>query len=385
MEETVGRTGRIGTSTDDVRRRNLSGVLTLVHRHQGVSRAELTRRTGLSRSTVKDLVEELAEHGLVEEAQPGSAAQVGRPSPVVRPQHRALAIAVNPEIDAVTIGLVSLGGTVLEVTRRTTFGVPSVTQTVALAAESIEQIRRRLEPGRTITAIGVAVPGLVHAAGSMVRLAAHLDWHDAEIGQMLAAATHLPVFAANDANLGAIAEHVFGRHVNAEHMIYVNGGAGGIGAGVVIAGELLDGQAGYAGELGHTFVGGTGTCHCGAIGCLETEVSQSHTNDAGTDARTVERQARYLGIALGNAVNVLNPGLIVLGGFLRAFPALAPDVLNDALTRHSLRAARDLVRIVPASLGSETLMIGAAELAFAPLLSDPAAHYQQRIDRDSAV
>jgi predicted NBD/HSP70 family sugar kinase len=219
----------------------------------------------------------------------------------------------------------------------------------------------------------------------MVRLAPHLDWHDAEIGEMLAAATQLPVFAANDANLGAIAEHVFGRHVNAEHMIYVNGGAGGIGAGVVIAGELLDGQAGYAGELGHTFVGGTGTCHCGAIGCLETEVSQSQTNDVGPDARTVERQARYLGIALGNAVNVLNPGLIVLGGFLRAFPALAPDVLNDALTRHSLRAARDLVRIVPASLGSETLMIGAAELAFAPLLSDPAAHYQQRIDRDSAV
>jgi predicted NBD/HSP70 family sugar kinase/biotin operon repressor len=383
----VVRTARIGTSTDDVRRRNLSGVLTLVHRHQGLSRADLTRRTGLSRSTVKDLVEELAEHGLVEEAQPGGAAQVGRPSPVVRPQQRVLAIAVNPEIDAVTVGLVSLGGTVLEVTRYPTSGVPSVEQTVALAAKSVARIRRRLEPGRHVTAIGVAVPGLVHAAGSMVRLAPHLDWHDAEIGQLLSAATELPVYAANDANLGAIAEHVFGRHVEAQHMIYVNGGAGGIGAGVVIAGELLDGAAGYAGELGHTFVGGAGTCHCGGIGCLETEVSQSQTYDPDSrpDATTVERQAHYLGIALGNAVNMLNPGLIVLGGFLRVFPSLAPEVLNDALARHSLRVARDLVRIVPASLGSETLMIGAAELAFAPLLSDPAAHYHQRIDRDSAV
>ena len=381
------RTARIGTSTDDVRRRNLSGVLTLVHRHGSLSRAELTRRTELSRSTVKDLVEELAEHGLVEEAQPGAVAQVGRPSPVVRPQQRVLTIAVNPEIDAVTVGLVSLGGTVLEVTRHPTSGVPTVEETVALAAESIDGIRRRLEPGSHVTAIGVAVPGLVHAAGSMVRLAPHLDWHDAEIGQLLSAATKLPVYAANDANLGAIAEHVFGRHPGAQHMIYVNGGAGGIGAGVVIAGELLDGTAGYAGELGHTFVGGTGTCHCGGIGCLETEVSQSQTYDpdARPDAKTVERQARYLGIALGNAVNVLNPGLIVLGGFLRVFPALAPEVLDDALARHSLRAARDLVRIVPASLGSETLMIGAAELAFAPLLADPAAHYDQRIDRDSAV
>jgi len=372
------RAARIGTSTDDVRRRNLSGVLVLVHRHRFMSRAELTRRTGLSRSTVKDLVEELVEHGLVEETQPAVSTQVGRPSPVVRPRNRRLAIAVNPEVDSVTIGLVGLGGLVLEVTRRTTTGIPTVEQTVALASETIQQMRRQLGRDRSVTAIGIAVPALVHAAGSMVRLAPHLNWHDAQIGQMLSAATKLPVFAANDANLGAVAEHVFGRHVNAEHMIYVNGGAGGIGAGVVVAGELLDGSAGYAGELGHTYVGGTGTCHCGSIGCLETEVSQAQTYDTDSSVvvKTVERQAQYLGIALGNAVNMLNPDLIVLGGFLRVFPSLAANALNDAVARHSLRAPRDLVRIVPASLGSETLMIGAAELAFAPLLADPAAHYQ---------
>jgi ROK family/IclR helix-turn-helix domain len=269
----MDRSARIGTSTDDVRRRNLSVVLVLVHRNRCMSRAELTRRTGLSRSTVKDLVEELVEHGLVEEALPAASTQVGRPSPVVRPRSRTLAIAVNPEVDSITIGLVSLGGLVLEVTKRTTTGVPTAEQAVTLATETIQQMRRQLGPDRGVTAIGIAVPGLVHAAGSMVRLAPHLDWHDAQIGQMLSAATKLPVFAANDANLGAVAEHLFGRHVNAEHMIYVNGGAGGIGAGVVVAGELLDGAAGYAGELGHTYVGGTGTCHCGSIGCLETEVS----------------------------------------------------------------------------------------------------------------
>jgi predicted NBD/HSP70 family sugar kinase len=214
-----------------------------------------------------------------------------------------------------------------------------------------------------------------------------LGWQDAPIGQLLSAATELPVLAANDANLGAVAEHIFGRHVNAEHMIYVNGGAGGIGAGVVVAGNLLDGVAGYAGEIGHTYVGGMGLCHCGRVGCLETEVSQSQTyaGDSSLVAKTVERQAQYLGIALGNAVNMLNPGLIVLGGFLQAFPSLAADVLNDAVARHSLRAPHQLVRIVPASLGSQTLMIGAAELAFTPLLADPAAHYEQRIDRDGAV
>jgi predicted NBD/HSP70 family sugar kinase len=212
----------------------------------------------------------------------------------------------------------------------------------------------------------------------VVRLAPHLEWHDEELGRMLSAATGLPVFAANDANLGAIAEHIFGGHPNAHHMIYINGGASGIGAGFVVAGELLEGAAGYAGELGHTYVGGAGPCHCGRIGCLETEVSQTTT-------KPVAHQAQYLGIAIGNAINLLNPNLVVLGGFLRIFPEQAAAALDTAVSRHSMRVPHEQVRIVSASLGSETLMIGAAEVAFAPLLANPAAHYRQSIDRDDAI
>jgi predicted NBD/HSP70 family sugar kinase len=369
---------RIGTSTDDVRRRNLSSVLMLVHRHRALSRAELTRRTGLSRSTVKDLVEELVAGGLVKESQAATPTQAGRPSPIVRPQTRTLSVAVNPEIDAITIGLVALGGVVLNMTRLPTDGIPTAQKTVTIAAQAVDRMRHELDPTSTITAIGVAVPGLVNAAGAAVRMAPHLRWQDEELGQMLGTATGLPVVAANDANAGAIAEHIFGRHRNPYHMIYVNGGASGIGAGFVVAGGLLEGAAGYAGELGHTYVGGSGSCHCGRIGCLETEVSQS-------TVKTVEHQAHYLGIALGNAINLMNPTLIVLGGFLRVFPERAADVLDQAVARHCMSAPRELVRIVPASLGSETLMIGAAELAFAPLLADPAAHYHQRIDRDGAA
>ena len=369
---------RIGTNTDDVRRRNLSAVLTLVHRGRALTRSELTRKTGLARSTVKDLVEELVEGGLVEESQAAPASQVGRPSPIVRPQTDVLAIAVNPETDAITIGLVALGGTVLDVARYPTDSIPSASETVAITAKAIDRIRRKLDRNQRVTAIGVAVPGLVHAPGSVVRLAPHLDWHDEELGQILSAATGLPVFAANDANLGAIAEHIFGGHPDARHMIYVNGGASGIGAGFVGAGELLEGAAGYAGELGHTYVGGAGPCHCGRIGCLETEVSQ-------TTAKTVAHQAQYLGIALGNAINLLNPNLIVLGGFLRVFPEQAAAALDTAVSRHSMRVPHEQVRIVSASLGSQTLMIGAAEVAFAPLLADPAAHYHQTIDRDDAI
>jgi predicted NBD/HSP70 family sugar kinase len=382
------RASRVGTSTDDVRRRNLSSVLTLVHRHRALSRAELTRRTGLSRSTIKDLVEELGARGLVEESPAPAVTQVGRPSPIVSPGNRVLAVAVTPEVDAITVGVVGLGGLVLEVVRRSTRGVPTAAAAVEIAVESIDRIRAGLQPGQDLTAVGVAVPGLVHGPGSAVQLAPNLNWHGVEIGQMLGTATGLPCAAANDANLGAIAEHLFGRHGNADHLIYVNGGPSGIGAGFVVAGGLLQGVAGYAGELGHTYVGGGELCHCGSVGCLETEVTQAPlarlldeldgaaepTVHSGAELDVINRQARSLAIALGNAVNMLNPRLIVLGGFLRVFPAYASGVLRDELSRRSMRAPCDLVRVVPATLGAETLMIGAAELAFAPLLADPGSY-----------
>ncbi|HYJ55708.1 MAG TPA: ROK family transcriptional regulator [Mycobacterium sp.] len=378
----------MGTSTDDVRRRNLSSVLALVHHHRALSRAELTRSTGLSRSTTKDLVEELAARGLVEESPASSVSQVGRPSAIVRPGNRVLAVAVTPEVNAVTVGVVAMGGAVLDVVRCPTERIPSAADTVAIAAEAVGRIRRGLRDGQTVTAVGVAVPGLVHGPESVVRLAPNLDWADVEIGQMLSTATGLPVFAANDANAGAIAEHRFGNHRQADHLIYVNGGPSGIGAGFVVAGGLLEGVAGYAGELGHTYIGGGERCHCGSVGCLETEVTQAPlarllaeldgANDGtrlgtpgGAERDVLNRQARSLAIALGNAINMLNPRLIVLGGFLRVFPAYAAAVLREELARRSMGAPRDLVRVVPATLGADTLMIGAAELAFAPVLADP--------------
>ena len=383
------RVGRVGSNADAVRRHNLSSVLTLVHRNRTLSRAELTRRTGLSRSTTKDLVEELAARGLVEELPAPSATQVGRPSPIVRPGDRALAVAVTPEVDAVTVGLVAMGGAVLDVRRYPTRDVPTAADTVAIAAEAIDGIRSGLRNGQTVTAIGVAVPGLVHRRNSSVQLAPNLDWHDVDLGRILTEATNLPVYAANDANAGAIAEHQFGHH-DADHLIYVNGGPSGIGAGFVVAGGLLEGVAGYAGELGHTFVGGGQQCHCGSVGCLETEVVQAPlarlleeldgaaaaaeeltSPHACAERDVLNRQARLLAIALGNTVNMLNPGLIVLGGFLRVFPAYAADVLREELSRRSMGAPRGLVRVVPATLGPTTLMIGAAELAFAPVLADP--------------
>lgn len=388
----VTQTGR-GSSNDHVRRHNLSVVLGLAHRTGGLSRAQLTGQTGLNRSTIADLVGELVDRQFVVEVQPYSTGQVGRPSPIVRPNPKAVALAINPEIDAITIGVVGLGGTVLKRVRYPTPHGTSAQEAVAICAAVIEGMRSEMDTHLTV-GIGVAVPGLVREHDGLVRLAPHLGWVDQPLARMLTEATGYPVVAANDASLGALAESIFGAGRDVSDLIYLNGGASGIGGGVIAGGVSLSGIAGYAGEFGHTLVNSVGViCTCGALGCLETEVVRAPllklvgltdadgdeleltltASDSSAVRAEVERQLDHLAVALRNAINVFNPQLIVLGGFLGSLYAIAPSYLDQKLAQQSLLTGRQEVTITRTQLASDLLMIGAAELAFESILSDPAS------------
>jgi len=423
--QTPAPAGGLGNSNDSVRRHNLSVLLRLVHRTTGISRSQLTRQTGLNRSTIAALVGELAERELVIEVDPDSRNQVGRPSPIVRPGPRALGIAINPEIDAITVGIVGLGGVVHRRIRSVIDHVPTAAEAVAISAALIDDLRDEFDLGHRAVGIGVAVPGLVRSHDGLVRLAPHLGWIDEPLAEMLEEATGFSVVAANDARLGTLAESIFGAGRDLTDVVYLNGGASGIGGGAIVNGAPLRGISGYAGEFGHTLVRSGGiVCHCGAVGCLETEVrrasllsvvgladadaddlesallaaattaaqasdttdldSVSATTDPATPAdpasttdpavvAEVERQLDTLAITLRNAINTLNPQLIVLGGFLGALYAVAPDRLDRNVAAQSLPSARDSVRIARAELGTNLLMIGAAELAFESLLADPSS------------
>ena len=386
-----------GTNLDTVRRHNLATVLGLVHREGPLARSALTQATGLNRSTVGALVAELAELGLVQEREPELSNRVGRPSPVVAPDGRVVALAINPEIDAVTVGVVGLDATVHRRVRYPTGHIPSAAEAVAIAAAVVDGLRADLAKASRVVGIGVAVPGLVREEDGVVRLAPHLEWAEEPFAAELAAATGYPVLAANDASLGADAERLFGAGRGASDLVYLNGGASGIGAGVIVSGAPLTGISGYAGELGHTLVNSAGVrCHCGAVGCLETEVSQSALlHVLGMDAadpeeldralsaaiaagdpavtEEVDRQVGFLATALRNATNVFDPQLIVLGGFLGALHALDPERLPRLVGEQALAASAERLSIVRAGLGSDILMIGAAELAFRPLLAAPAS------------
>ncbi|MGY4859345.1 ROK family protein [Cryobacterium sp. AP23] len=383
-----------GSSHDDVRRHNLSVVLRLVHRSGAASRSQLTRVTGLNRSTIAALVAELVERGLVVESEPSSTNQVGRPSPIVSVSEQVVALAVNPEIDAVTIGIVGLDGQVHRRVRYPTETSPSVLEAVNIAAAVIDGMRGELAANFKVVGIGVAVPGLVRAHDGLVRHAPHLGWVDEPLAEMLEAATGYPVLAANDASLGAMAERFFGAGKGMTDLIYLNGGASGIGGGMIVGGAPAGGIAGYAGEFGHTRVSDSERVDsAGLRGTLEAEVTRRELLEvlglAGADAdeleqallastspmvrAEVDRQIDHLAVALAGAINILNPQLVVLGGFLAALLAVDADRLRAGVAAHSLDAAFGTVRLSAAELGSNLLMIGAAELAFEGLLDDPAA------------
>ena len=377
-----------------MRRDNLSTVLGLVHRSGGVTRSALTATTGLNRSTIAALTAELVELGLVIEATADPTKRVGRPSPRVQPSPSPVAIAVNPEVDAITVGLVGLSARVEHRVRHEMDHPAMPEETAIIIAGIIKSWGAELR-GRRVVGIGLAVPGLVRARDGIVRWAPHLDWTDAPIVELVESTTGIRTFVGNDASLGALAEHLFGVGRDIDDLVYVNGGASGIGGGVIIGGQPLGGVGGYAGEFGQNRPGvGQPADRVTTNGTLEAEVSRARllaalglpkadelelrgalfASRSAAVRDEVARQCRILSVALSNAINVLNPSQVVLGGFLADLRAMDAEGFDALVSENTVPAAWTDVSILPAELGADLLLIGAAELAFAPLVADPAAN-----------
>lgn len=384
---------------DTIRRHNLSVMLTYLHHDGALTRAELTQRLGVSRSTVGALVSELSLLGLVEEQVPTGGAGVGRPSHVVGPSsHGPLAIAVDLDVTHVTLAAIRLGGAVLmreEVGLRDTGGTP---QAIAeLIAEAIPRLcASNGSTGGVPAGIGVSVPGTVDRESGHVDVAPNLGWQDAPLGALLRQLTPdgLPIVIGNDADLAVLAEHRRGSARDCDDVVFLLGRAG-VGAGVIVGGVPLRGYDGHAGEIGHNVVDSRGPkCHCGKNGCVETYVGDGallalagrpgDPTDAAVAAvfadadsgeptalASVRAIAEPLGRAIAGLVNTLNPQRVVLGGSLARHLALARHEIEQSLERYAHERHGRTVQLVAPALGADSALLGAAEAAFMALLEDP--------------
>ncbi|WP_089775808.1 ROK family transcriptional regulator [Ruania alba] len=387
-----------GRTANSLRHSNLATIFGMVHRAGALSRAELTRRTGLNRSTMGECLSDLADLGLVVEARPETGSGRGRPSPIIRPYPGTVAVTVNPEVDAIRIGLVAMGGRIIEQVRLETDGPADASEVVRRSADVVD----RMLDGQpyVVAGLAVAVPGQVRLSDGHVRDAPHFGWVEEPLAADLERVTGLPTSAANAALLGMYGECAFGSGRGVDDLVYMIGGASGIGGGVLSGGALVTGSAGYAGELGHLFVRSDGAkCPCGAHGCLEAEVTQPGLLDAvGLAPAQVERleaellraedpavhelvdhDRDLLAIAVRSVVNLFNPSVVVLGGFLSTLHRVRAAPL---LSEQAIRASRECVEVRDAELGADQLTVGTAELAFSSLLADPAS--AQLISRASA-
>jgi predicted NBD/HSP70 family sugar kinase len=395
----------IGQRSETVRRANLSAIVRELHVNGPLSRSELVARTGLTRTAIRGLIGELVSADLASEGRAAPLGTPGRPSPLVRLNpDRVMVLALEVAVDSLAVAIVGAGGVVMQLERvDRPRGHTSVEDVVTDLMDLSEMVLVRLPTRRSIIGVGVSVVGVVRRTDGLISMAPNLGWRDVPLGGRLADALGIdgPVAVANDGDLGALAEVRRGAAIGADDVLFISSEVG-VGGGLIVEGKPLGGAAGYGGEIGHIPVNPNGTaCQCGSVGCWETEVGErallqraGHPPGGGrgaVDAVLLEAESgsptagaaldsvgRWLGFGLAGLVNVFNPRMVVLGGlFGRIYPFVGETVERE-LDRRALPGPRTLVRIVPATLGVDASLLGAAELAFEPLLADPAVWVGRR-------
>jgi predicted NBD/HSP70 family sugar kinase len=400
-------------SPESVRRHNLSLLLRHLHQSGALSRSEIGGALGMTRSTIGELVADLRARGLVEEGDPARLGSPGRPSLVARPNPEgAAAITAEIAVNSLSAAVVGLGGRILHRAR-----APhqprrlAVDQTIEDVGKLIQTALASIPAGCWVAGLGIAVAGVVSRADGLVHFAPNLGWREVPLGRLVAdrLGSGLPVVIANEADLGALAEHTWGAGVGVSHLIYVTSEVG-VGGGLVIDGRPLVGAAGCAGEVGHVQVNPNGVqCRCGATGCWETEIGgpamlrrigiaeKSYKPEAVTrllrDAAwgdpvalaAVEDVGRWLGTGLAGLVNVFNPQRVVLGGFLGTMWPVVEQIVQAELRARVMAPALDVDELIrPTQLGADGPLLGAAELALTRVLDEPTLVPARGAERRSA-
>jgi predicted NBD/HSP70 family sugar kinase len=353
---------------EDARRHHRALILQQLFSHGPASRADLARATALTRVTVSDLVGSMIKDELLEElgapAPNPAQGRVGKPPTMVGfVPEAAHVVCLDLSVeDTMTGAVINLAGTVL--TRRSVdtggaTGPDALTLVHRLAADLVAAATR------PVLGIGVGTPGVVDADGTVLD-APNLGWEDVHLARSLNEALGLPVFVANDANTAALAEHTFG-HAGEGGLMLVRVGKG-VGAGLILGGQLLHGHRSAAGEIGHVVIDPAGTtCACGRVGCLETVLGvprlRQRLEHDGPDA--LGRVGELLGTVLAPVVGTLNLHELVLSGPTDLLDGPLREAVATTIRRNTMAVSGDHLVVRTSTLGDDVVLVGAAALVLA--------------------
>jgi predicted NBD/HSP70 family sugar kinase len=346
----------------DARRHNRSLVLRTLFESGPLSRADLARATHLTRVTTSDLAAELLAEGLVEELGTRTDQGVGKPAILIGvvPDSRLTITLDLSDEEVFSAALVDLSGTILDrrVAKR---DGRTGDQAVELAAKLASEVASSADG--PLLGLGVGSPGVVSPDGVVLE-APNRGWYDVDLAGRLADAIDVPTYVANDANAAALGELAAGEPDRSLLLIKVGHG---VGAGLILDGQLVLGEHFAAGELGHVVVDPRGDdCACGLRGCLETVIAAPLLRKrlAGSEASDRVRAAagRRLGVALAPVVSTLNLHEVVLSGPPELLDEHFRDAALQTVRDRTLQSVGDYVEVRLSALGEDDVHFGAARL-----------------------
>jgi glucokinase-like ROK family protein len=393
-----------------LRGRNLSAVLKFIYRHAPVSRAQLATRTGLNKSTVSSLVQDLMDRRLIHETGMNSAG-AGRPATLleINPDVGAV-IGVELGVDFVAVALADFAGRILM--RKQVSADPAESQdetlqeTRQLISETLEECGRR---ELRVLGLSFSIPGTVDLDQGLLIFAPNLSWRNVSLRNIFSY-TGLPVYVENDANAAAVGEHLFGAAQDVRDFVLVFAGVG-IGGGLYLNDQLYRGRGGYAGEIGHTSIRAEPSqqqCLCGNRGCWETYANQhsiierverrlasgqvslipamrdgnpgalqlsviKQAADAGDEValHALAEAGSAMGSGLAGLVNIFNPQKIVLGGPVSLVGAYLMPTIREGVSRYAMSEIAAQTEIGLSAFGADASLIGAAAVVVDDILNYP--------------
>lgn len=376
-------------SQSSLHRANLERVVRAVRMAGSLTQAEIARTTGLSAATVSNIVRELKESGTVQ-VTPTSAG--GR---------RARAVSLSGDAGTV-VGVdfghshlrVAVGNLAHQVLAEEAEPI-DVDASAAEGFDRAEQLVHRLiattgMSREKLIGVGLGVPGPIDVeTGELGSTSILPGWSGTHPREELAARLGVPVHVDNDANLGALGEQVWGNGRGANDLAYIKI-ASGVGAGLVINGQIYRGPGGTAGEIGHITLDESGpVCRCGNRGCLETFTAARYVlpllhSSHGTDLtmarvvqlaregdpgcrRVVGDLGRHIGSGVANLCNLLNPSRVVIGGDLAEAGDVVLGPVRDSVARYAIPSAARQLTVVPGTLGGRAEVLGALALVLSEM------------------
>lgn len=346
---------------EHARAHNRSLVLQTLFHQGAMSRADLSRETGLTRVTISDLIAELIEDGYVAERGTREVTGPGKPAILVdldREGHRIIGLDLSRS-DRFLGAVLTLDG---EIVARQEASVPA--DPADILATVIRLTRELVADAHApVLGVGVGSPGIVDDHGTVLT-APNLRWTDIDLEGILRAEVSLPVLVANDANAAVLAEYTFGGAGDDVMLVRVGRG---VGSGLLSGGQPMLGSRFAAGEIGHVTVGTDGgpVCVCGKVGCLEAWLSVPSLERAlaeqGADATAVLRDAgERLGIALAPIVGALDLSEIVLSGPSPLLDGPLAEATVETLRARTLAEFHDGVQVRMTEQGEDIVLRGAA-------------------------